>query len=163
MNARERSAINGIWKQSQLDNGTYQIRCSRTQKTTWVSFKNSSYQHCNRMLTFKTITSEICLALKCYLHKHYENLRKHQHTEESKSEWCAVTQSQKHVVQEKVLFLSSEHFILTQRQREDICNNWQKYYVLQFQMHQKRRISVLSQSQFGTYSIGGLNWWMKTA
>lgn len=69
--------------------------------------------------------------------------------------------SQKHVVQEssnyRVLRLSS-HFILTRMWGGKIAI-WQKIlHLLQFLKHQKAN---RSKSQYCTYSIGGLNSWMK--
>lgn len=118
----------------------------KTGDTTWTSFKTvSTINQCDTVLTFNPQIRNPAFTEMLPTQRDYENLHEHRHVKGSDSEWYAVTQSLSETCGSKVLHLSSLHFILTQGQRENICNFCHKNTTsLQFKASKKASISQKS-------------------
>lgn len=139
----------------------------KTDDTTWTSFKTvSTIDQCDTVLTFNPRIRNPTFTEMLPTQRDYESLHEHRHVKDSESEWYAVTQSLSETCGTRnqsatpLLFTFHTYPGTEGKYLQFVKKKYYKFAVLK---HQKRRVSLKNQSQYCTYSIGGLNWWMRTA
>lgn len=138
----------------------------KTDDTTWTSFKTvSTIDQCETVLTFNTRIRNPTFTEMLPTQRDYESLHEHQHVKDSESGWYTVTQSLSETCGTRNQ--STTPLLFTFHTYPGTEGKYLQFVtkileVCSFKAS-KRRVSLKNQSQYCTYSIGGLNWWMRTA